>query len=60
MHPARAGAGPEGAPNAGWLETQVLALTGLARELDAELRIFHAEIKAARWRVAGRSTRVDA
>jgi hypothetical protein len=44
----------EGAPAAGKLETGALALVGLARELDAELRAWHMDVEEARDRLAGR------
>jgi hypothetical protein len=44
----------EGAAHAGKLETGVLALMGLARELNAELRSWHAEVEEARGQLAAR------
>jgi hypothetical protein len=44
----------EGSAYAGKLETGVLALMGLARELDAELRSWHAEVEEARGQLATR------
>jgi hypothetical protein len=42
----------EGAAHAGKLETGALALVGLARELDAELAAWHADVADARARLA--------
>jgi hypothetical protein len=42
----------EGAAHAGKLETGALALIGLARELDAELAAWHADVEDARAQVA--------
>ena len=44
----------EGAVHAGKLETGVLALLGLARELDAEVRSWRAEVEEARGQLATR------
>jgi hypothetical protein len=43
-----------GAAHAGKLETGALALIGLARELDAELRAWHADVEEARGQLAAR------
>jgi hypothetical protein len=42
----------EGAAHAGKLETGALALIGLARELDAELAAWHADVEDARAQLA--------
>jgi hypothetical protein len=42
----------EGAAHAGKLETGALALVGLARELDAELAAWHADVADARAQLA--------
>ena len=44
----------QGAAHAGKLETGALALIGLARELDAELAAWHADVEEARKRLAAR------
>jgi hypothetical protein len=44
----------EGAAHAGKLETGALALIGLARELDAELAAWHADVEQARGQLATR------